>query len=301
MPSPFVLALRDARSRIGSAADACATAAERVAARRLAHEIDQILARLEGTDGDRDLISVVCHDLKDPLASIVMGAGFLKRTIAPDQGPVRRVVDAIARSADRMNQVVGDFHDLAKLDSGMIEADRRPCDVGSALRAAAAPLEDLARAHDVRFELDVPVAPLVAICDRGRLLQIVSKLVGNAVRFTPPGGRVALSASYASEEVARTSGDGEAEIGRTPLEARDPQRAVVRFSVADTGRGIAADRLATIFDHAANARRTPRDGPGLGLAIVRGLVELQGGAVRVESRIDQGSRFSFTLPAAPVS
>jgi signal transduction histidine kinase len=300
MPSPFVLALRDARSGIASAVDACATAEERVAARRLAREIDQTLARLEGTDADRDLISVVCHDLKDPLASIVMGAGFLKRTVAPDQGPVRRVVDAIARSADRMNQVVGDFHDLAKLDSGMIEADRRPCDVGSALRAAAAPLEDLASAHDVRFELDVPVAPLVAVCDRGRLLQIVSKLVGNAVRFTPPGGRVALSASYASEEVARASGDGEA-IGGTRLEARDPQRAVVRCSVADTGRGIAADRLATIFDHAANARRTPRDGPGLGLAIVRGLVELQGGAVRVESRIDQGSMFSFTLPAAPVS
>ncbi len=298
MPSPFVLALRDARSRIASAADACATASERVAARRLAREIDQTLGRLEGTDADRDLISVVCHDLKDPLASIVMGAGFLKRTVAPDEGPVRRVVDAIARSAARMNQVVGDFHDLAKIDSGMIEADRRPCDVGSALRAAAAPFEDLASAQEVRFELDVPVAPLVAICDRGRLLQIVSKLVGNAVRFTPPGGRVALSASYASAEVG-PSADGEAANGGT-LEARDPQR-IVRFSVADTGRGIAADRLATIFDHAANARRTPRDGPGLGLAIVRGLVELQGGAVRVESRIDQGSIFSFTLPAAAVS
>lgn len=274
MPSPFVVALREARARIVSAAEAAPGGTpETGAARRLLRELDRTVARLEGEDGDRELISIVCHDLKDPLASIVMGAAFLRRTIAEDDGSVRRVVEAIVRSADRMNQTVADFHDLARLDAGTLVVDRQPCDVGAALGAARAPWQALASERGLHLDLDLPPAPLVAVCDRGRLLQIVSKLVDNAVRFTAASGRIVIRAW------------------------KDEDR--VRFSVTDNGRGIAADRISTIFEHAANARRTPRDGPGLGLAIVRGLVELQGGNVQVESRADAGSVFSFTLPAAP--
>jgi signal transduction histidine kinase len=110
------------------------------------------------------------------------------------------------------------------------------------------------------------------LCERARLGHIVTKLVGNALKFTRPGGRVTV----------RAARDGDA----------------VRFTIEDTGRGIAPERLTEIFDHAANARRSPRDGPGLGLAIVRGLVQLFGGAVGVESRVDEGSRFWFTLTLA---
>jgi two-component system phosphate regulon sensor histidine kinase PhoR len=274
MPSPFVVALREARARIASAADpASVDIPETGAARRLVRELDRTIARLEGEDGDRELISIVCHDLKDPLASIVMGAAFLRRTVAQDDGPVRRVVEAISRSADRMNQTVGDFHDLARLDAGSLPVDRQPCDVGAALGATRASWQALASERGLHLDLDLPRAPLVALCDRARVLQIVSKLLGNAYRFTGASGRVVVRA-WKEEEL-------------------------VWVSVADSGRGIAADRISTIFEHAANARRTPRDGPGLGLAIVRGLVELQGGKVHVESRVDAGSVFSFALPAAP--
>lgn len=272
MPSPVVVALEEARSRIASAVDAdMAEAGEAVVARRLARDLDQAILRLQGREVERDLLSVICHDLKDPLASIVMGAGFLRKTVAREETSARRVIDAIARSAERMSQVIGDFHDLARLDTGRMVLDRQAGDVSSTLRAAVLSLESSAKEAGIRLELELPDAPLDAFCDRGRLLQIVSKLVGNALRFTPSQGGI----------VVRASRDGD----------------VVRVSVSDTGRGIPAERLSTIFDYAANARRTPRDGPGLGLAIVRGLVELQGGRVMVESRVDEGSVFAFTLPA----
>ena len=271
MTSHLVASLRNARALIAAAPTA--EPGEAAVARRLTREIDQALSRLEGGESEKDLVSVVCHDLKDPLASIVMGAGFLKKSTLPDDGAARRVVEAIARSADRMSQVVSDFHDLSKIESGRLPVDRRPCDVAAVLRGASASMQALAAGRGVLFELELPQAPLLALCDRARLVQIVLKLVANAVRFTPEGGRVVVRAE-AGERAAH-------------------------LLVSDTGRGIPADRLPTIFDHAANARATPRDGPGFGLAIARGLVEAHGGQMAVESTVGRGSVFSFDIPLVP--
>jgi len=273
--SPLVEALREARARIEAAASTTKVQpGEAAVARRIGRDLERALARLEGSDADRDLISIVCHDLKDPLASIVMGAGFLRKTATADDPTAARVVGAIARSADRMSQLIGDFHDLAKLEEGRLQVERRPCDVIAALRGALGPLETLAKERSINLELETPDsrAAVIAHCDAARLVQIAGKLVANALKFTPAGGHVTVRV--------------------------EPEGDAVRMSVRDTGRGIAEDRLPTIFDHVANARRVPRDGPGLGLAIVRGLVELQGGTVGVQSRVDEGSTFTVTLPAA---
>jgi len=273
MPSPFVIALRGALALLSAAP---AEAAEAGASRKIVREIEQSLARFEGREGpEADLISIVCHDLKDPLASIVMGAGFLRKTVSADDSAARRVVDAIARSTDRMSQVIGDFHDLAKLEAGRITLDLRAWDVTAVLHAAMPAFEAKARERGVRLDLEVPPAPLVAMSDRARLLQVVSKLVGNAIKFTSAEGRVVLRAEEKGE--------------------------AVRVAVTDTGRGIPPDRLASIFDHAANARRSPRDGPGLGLAIAQGLLLLQGCSIEVESRVEKGSVFSFALPVSQPS
>jgi len=269
MTRPLLAALRTARDLVASAT---VESGDAVVARRILRDLDETIGRLAGDDPDKDLLSVVCHDLKDPLASIVMGAGFLKKTLPSEDASSRRVVDAIGRSADRMANVVSDFHDLARLEAGRMQLDRRPCDVVAALDAAKASFESQASPHGIRLELDLPQAPLMALCDRARLTQIVSKLVANGVKFAAPQGRVTVRARRESERV--------------------------RVSVADTGRGIAAERLPTIFDRRANARRTQRDGPGLGLAIVQALVEAHGGNVGVESRVGEGSVFSFTLPVA---
>jgi signal transduction histidine kinase len=272
MTTPFVIALRGALALLAAAP---AEPAEAGVARKIVRDMEQCLARLEGREGtEADLIAIVCHDLKDPLASIVMGAGFLKKTVPAEDGAARRVVDAIARSTDRMGQVIGDFHDLAKLEAGRIQLDLRPWDVVAVLQAALPSLEPRARERGVRLELEVPETPLIALSDRTRLLQVVSKLVGNAIKFTGAEGRV----------VVRAEGKGGA----------------VRVAVTDSGRGIPADRLVSIFDHAANARRSPRDGPGLGLAIAQGLLRLQGSHIDVESRVEKGSVFSFALPMSEV-
>jgi signal transduction histidine kinase len=279
----LVEALRDARARIEAAATASKVQpGEAAVARRIGRELERAVARLEGGEGDKDLMSIVCHDLKDPLASIVMGAGFLRKTPAAEDPTAARVIGAIARSADRMSQLVGDFHDLAKLEEGRLQVERRPCDVVATLRGAIGPMQAQAKERGVSLDFEptestegagTDAPPIVALCDGSRLVQAVGKLTGNALKFTPAGGRVTIRVSR---------DDGAASV-----------------AVQDTGRGIAAERLPTIFDHVANARRTPRDGPGLGLAIVRGLVELQGGTVAVRSRVDEGSSFTLTLPLAP--
>jgi signal transduction histidine kinase len=271
MNGPLITALQKARTAL-VAVDAV-DPSEAALTRTLTRDLDAAIARLGGNEPERDLVSIVCHDLKDPLASIVMGVGFLKRTIPAAESATRRVVDAISRSAERMSHVVGDFHDLAKLETGLLAIEPRPCDVVATLRGAMGRLEGEARDREIALTLEAPEKPPIAVCDHARLIQMVDKLVGNAIKFTPAKGRI----------VVRIESEG----------------ASVRVSVGDTGRGIPPERMSLIFDRAANARWTPRDGPGLGLAIVRGLAELQQGEISVKSTLGEGSTFSFTLPLDP--
>jgi signal transduction histidine kinase len=275
MTTTLLSVLQQVRGAIASAQTA--EPGEALVARKLTRDLDVAISRLSGGEPEKDLVSIICHDLKDPLASIVMGAGFLKKTIATegeDGRSARKVVDAIARSADRMSQVIGDFHDLSKLEMGTLEVDVRPCDLVAAVRVAMGPFGQQATERSIELAVEAPDEPVLAQCDRGRVAQIVGKLAHNAIKFTPPGGRVTVQV------------------------ARPQNERVVRISVADTGRGIPPEIVGQIFDHAANARRTPREGPGLGLAIARGLVELQGGELTVVSRVGSGSTFTFTLPCA---
>jgi signal transduction histidine kinase len=283
MAPPLLSVLREVRGSLVATSNA--DPVETAVAKRLAREFDVAVARLEGKGADKDLISIVCHDLKDPLASIVMGVGYLKKTLQVDGDEgraARRVVEAIARSAERMSQVISDFHDLSKLDTGTLELDVRPWDVVATLRPTMAPLVQRAAERSVALLFEAPNDSILARCDRARLPQIVAKLVANAIRFTPANGQVVVRVERGGERTAggEQTGDG------------------ARITVRDTGRGNAPELLGEIFDHAANARRTPRDGPGLGLAIARGLVEAQGGTMSVESRVGEGSTFAFILPGA---
>jgi signal transduction histidine kinase len=268
MSSPFAETLRRARALVVEVPKA--EPGEAAVATRLTRELDDAIRRLEGHEAQADLISIVCHDLRDPLASIVMGAGFLRKTMPTDETAARRVVDAISRSAERLGQVVADFHDLAKLEAGRLSIEPRDWDIAAVLRPEIGKLRTPASERGVRVDFEGLDEPLVAAVDRVRVVQVVSKLVSNAVKFTPSGGRI--------------------------LVAIEGDETCVRIVVTDTGRGIAADRLATIFDRVANAQRSPRDGPGLGLGIVKGLVELHGGRATAESKVNEGSRFTVSFP-----
>jgi signal transduction histidine kinase len=270
MTKPFLEALRQARALVSAAS--AADPQEGAVARRLTRSLDEAIARFDGSAPGVDPVSVVCHDLKDPLASVVMGTGFLQRVLPSEEDGVRRVVNAIARSADRLGQIITDFHDLAKLDTGRLSIDPHEWDVGTVVGGAVDSFAVRAREREVELAFDPPGEPRVAVCDRVRLLQVVSKVVANAIAFTDAGGRVELGVFSDADWI--------------------------RVVVSDTGRGIASERLPLIFDHPTNAGRPSRDGPGFGLAIAKGLVDLQRGTIGVTSKVGHGTTVEVTLPRA---
>ena len=133
----------------------------------------------------------------------------------------------------------------------------------------------LADAKPLTLEIEFPDALPRILADAGRVVQVVSNVVGNAVKFTPAGGQIRVRAAAAGDDV--------------------------RIEVADTGPGLPADQLPHVFDRFWQARRTGRVGIGLGLAIAKGIVEAHGGHIGVESEEGKGSRFFFTFPRADLA
>ena len=292
-PDELRRALEDARTRIRAASAATVTASPASVAAVVA-EIDAALRKLDAAGGQasspaagpsagaaatppkKDLLSIICHDLKDPLASIVMGAGFLRKVIPPDEqfASARRIVEAIARSSDRMNRVIGDFYDLGKLEAGQIAIDMQPHDMLAIARASFEVFSPLAKAKTLAIDFSPPAStePLHVKCDRARILQVLAKVLENAIKFTPEGGAITLAVAVKGSDV--------------------------EVSVTDTGRGMTEERRPTVFNREANWMATPRDGPGLGLAIAKGFLDLHRGAIGVDSAPGKGARFWFTLPRA---
>jgi signal transduction histidine kinase len=243
-------------------------------ARRAGLAIDN--ARLYGQAQEavrarEEVVAIVSHDLKNPLNAILMSAGLLRRSSA-DLVRVHQQADAIERSVHRMRSLVRDLLDLARLEAGRFTLDRQSHAVGPLATEALALLQPLAQQKGLLLEADtMPAATARALCDRERVLQVFSNLVGNAIAFTPQGGRVTVQARANDSEIA--------------------------FSVADTGPGIPPDEQRLVFDRFWKSRSS-RQGTGLGLSIAKGIVEAHGGRIWVESRQGEGALFLFTLPAA---
>ena len=181
----------------------------------------------------------------------------------------------VHRAAERMNRLIQDLLDVRRIDSGRMAIELRAEAVDGLLKEAMDMLRPLATAASLELDCDVDrTLPRIA-ADSARVLQVLSNLVGNAVKFTPAGGRVRLRAEPADREV--------------------------RFSVSDTGTGIPADQLPHIFGRFWQGTSVDRRGIGLGLAIAKGIVEAHGGRIWVESEVGTGSQFIFTLPIAESS
>jgi signal transduction histidine kinase len=219
-----------------------------------------------------ELVAVVSHDLKSPLATIVMNTSLLRRKLpsSDEAVDVRRPVERIQKAADRMNRLIRDLLDLAKLDGGHISIQPVPHDVAGLLGDAIELLREEAAEKSLRLEQSVELGVDRALCDRERILQVIANLVGNAIKFTSAGGEVAIRA--------------------------EPWGREVRLSVRDTGPGIPEDQRARIFERYWQAKETAHKGTGLGLSIAKALVEVHGGRIWVESKVGEGSTFFFTLP-----
>lgn len=225
-----------------------------------------------------DILGVVSHDLGNPLQAIFIGLEALKRSgveADPEEQKEARgkeyYVSAIRRSAERMQRLIHELLEVRRMEEGhlTLEPVRQP--LGPLVDEALDLIEPLARVKSVELDnaLDDSSLPTVDV-DRDRLLQVLSNLVGNAVKHTPEGGRVRVSASAAAGEL--------------------------QVSVSDTGPGIPPEHRQQIFDRFWRAEKTGGKGIGLGLAIAKGIVRSHGGRIWVESEEGRGSTFHFTLP-----
>jgi two-component system, sensor histidine kinase and response regulator len=215
-----------------------------------------------------EVLATVSHDLKNPLGTIFTSASLL-RDVPLDEQAQRRQIEIIGRTAERMDQLIGDLLDVSRMEAGRFTVDAAPERAHALIADAREMLLNLAQANDVQLVEDLDGDDVAVVADRGRVLQVFSNLIGNAIKFTPAGGTVTI----------RADRDGDA----------------VRFSVADTGIGISEDDLPHIFDRFWYGGTG--GGSGLGLAIAKGIVEAHGGRIGVRSS-DHGSTFHFTLPCA---
>jgi PAS domain S-box-containing protein len=252
-------------------------------ARRASIAIDNVRLYAEAQESVRvreDLLAIVSHDLRNPLGVVLASSALLLKSSLPPEPPgkegrARRQVEAIERAGNRMNRLIRDLLDFAAIQAGHLSVSSHPREVGILMREILDALEPLAATKSIKLvDGGAEESGLQISCDHDRVIQLFSNVVGNAVKFTPEGGMVTLRA--------------------------EPDGAMVRFAVADTGPGITTDELPYVFDRYYQARRRNRDGIGLGLSIARGIVEAHGGRIWVESPTAQaggGSTFFFTLPA----
>lgn len=222
-------------------------------------------------EAQQHTLAVVAHDLRNPICAIRMDAEMLGAVLGAEAAPfARESLERIGRTAVRLDGLIQDLLDVSRIERGRVALELAPHPPAALLARAAEELGSLAAAHGVRLEVDPGEAPPVR-ADAARVLQIVGNLVGNAVKFTPRGGSVTLACA--------AEGDDR-----------------VRFSVADTGPGIAPEEVPHLFGAFWQAREADRRGLGLGLAIARGLVEAHGGRIWVETAPSRGATFLFTLP-----
>ncbi|MFP2902324.1 PAS domain S-box protein, partial [Corallococcus sp. 4LFB] len=218
-----------------------------------------------------EVLRVVAHDLRAPLNVIQLSASMLEKGL-PEGGGVRHRLETLQRSVQRANRLIQDLLDVARMDGGVLPVERRPLEVAPLIQEVMEQHRGLAEARALRLQAHVPEAVPRVLADPERLLQILSNLLGNALKFTPEGGHILLRVQ--------------------------PEAGQVRFQVTDTGPGISAEDRPRIFERFWQAGPKRKEGAGLGLAIVKGLVEAHGGQVGVESAPGAGSTFFFTLPVA---
>ena len=220
----------------------------------------------------RELTANVSHELRTPLTSIKGFAETLLAGAMADADTCRRFLTIIDGEATRLMKLVGDLMDLSRLESRAVSMEPAALRLDALISEALSQMRPQAERHHVALRVG-GAAPVTALADRDRILQVLTNLVDNAIKFTPEGGVVEISLAASAAE------------------------AVV--AISDTGRGIPADDLPRVFDRfyrVERSRSREAGGTGLGLAIARHIVEAHGGRISAASQVNAGSTFTFTLP-----
>jgi signal transduction histidine kinase len=227
-------------------------------------------------DRSRDFLADVSHELRTPIAAMRTFNELLKGAAGDDPVARTEFLESSGQQLERLDWLAQNLLELSKLDSGLVLLELRPDDLRAAVESAVEQAEPSADRRGITLDLVLPDGPIRIRHDPQRIGQVVANLVGNAIKFTPRGGRVTVEAQAVR--------DG------------------ARIDVTDTGVGIDASELPHIFERfyrGSRANEARGSGSGLGLAIVRSIVEMHGGTVAVTSRLGTGSRFTVNLPRDP--
>ncbi|RAU39921.1 MULTISPECIES: ATP-binding protein [unclassified Pseudomonas] len=262
----------DGSSRLWSVGDVYAatdlrrSALESDLARQVQREQDAVRARDE-------LVAVVSHDLRSPLTVITMQCGMMQRVIAADVSPASKrlnsAIDTLQRATTRMTSLLEDLLDTSKIEAGRYLIDAQPLELSQFFEDAWTLLTPLALNKFVSLTF-VGEPDLRILADPERMYQVLSNLVGNAIKFTPKEGTISVTANVEGEYVA--------------------------IRVADSGPGIAPDQLPHVFERYWRIREGNPSGTGLGLYISQGIVKAHGGELSATSEMGVGSVFRFTVP-----
>ena len=219
-----------------------------------------------------EMVGVVSHDLRNPVAAVKMLSMSLLKDSATDDPEVREKIELVCQAADQMDALIRDLLDVNRLDAGQLSIAAQPVDPAALLLESLQTLRPLVEARGIQLDLQIETGLPKVMADRERIQQTLSNLVGNAIKFSPNGAKIAV--------VARRNTGG------------------VVISVLDNGKGIAPEQLPRVFDRYWQSSRTDRQGAGLGLAIAKGIVETHGGRIWIESKPGEATVASFTLPPA---
>ena len=230
-------------------------------------DADEIVARRD------DILGMVSHDLRNELGGIGLGmARLIKDAKDDDAGrKVFRIASNVQRVTVRMTRLIGDLLDVVSIEVGKLTVVIEDCDVARIVDELVESFQAIAAAKDISLNATIARGPLTARCDRQRILQVLGNLVTNALKFTSAHGSVTVCAERKGDDI--------------------------RCSVADTGAGIAADRMEAIFERFSQGTRADRSGLGLGLYIAKRIVDAHGGRIWADSSPGHGSTFTFTLPS----
>jgi signal transduction histidine kinase len=231
-----------------------------------------------------EFVSFVAHELKNPLTSVKGYASALK--MAGEINDAQRAfIEKIIRNAERMRTIVDDLNDVTQLETNKMSITLKPCDFGAILQETLAAFEQRIADKQQTLTIDVPDDLPKIMGDQTRLIQVLTNLISNAHKYTPEGGRIGIQAQVVTN---RRGGKGKA------------RGAALQIAVSDTGIGMSKDDLAKLFTPYFRAKRAKDmdEGTGLGMTLTRGLIEQHGGEIWVESEVNVGTTFYFTVPLA---
>lgn len=219
-----------------------------------------------------DVLSIVSHDLKNPVSAIRLSTQSLKRKFEdkPENEPQLKMIETILKATNNMNGLIHNILDIGKIQAGTFSIEPKSTRLGTIIKSIEALFLPLAKEKNISLRFEVPNVDFEIICDQDRVIQILSNLVGNSIKFTQAEGTVSVKVKQINYEL--------------------------QFSVEDNGPGMSKDLLAHIFDRYWQAKETSSQGSGLGLYITKGIVSAHGGKIWVESEPGKGSRFTFSLP-----